>query len=57
LNLGIENLNEMQEAAQETILNDNNVLLLSTGSGSFLITNIEMLQPEVLSVQCLILVP
>jgi Lhr-like helicase len=26
--------NEMQEAAQETILNDNNVLLLSpTGSG------------------------
>jgi ATP-dependent helicase YprA (DUF1998 family) len=34
LNLGIENLNEMQEAAQETILNDNNVLLLSpTGSG------------------------
>jgi Lhr-like helicase len=33
-NLGIENLNEMQEAAQETILNDNNVLLLSpTGSG------------------------
>jgi Lhr-like helicase len=43
LNLGIENLNEMQEAAQETILNDNNVLLLSpTGSGKTLafITNI-----------------
>jgi Lhr-like helicase len=43
LNLGIENLNEMQEAAQETILNDNNVLLLSpTGSGKpyFFITNI-----------------
>jgi Lhr-like helicase len=42
LNLGIENLNEMQEAAQ-TILNDNNVLLLSpTGSGKTLafITNI-----------------
>jgi Lhr-like helicase len=37
LNLGIENLNEMQEAAQETILNDNNVLLLSpTGSGKTL---------------------
>jgi superfamily II DNA/RNA helicase len=60
LNLGIENLNEMQEA-QETILNDNNVLLLSpTGSGKtllFLLPILEMLQPEVLSVQCLILVP
>ena len=29
LNLGIEALNEMQVAAQETILNDANVLLLS----------------------------
>jgi superfamily II DNA/RNA helicase len=60
LNLGIENLNEMQEA-QETILNDNNVLLLSpTGSGktlAFLLPILEMLQPEVLLVQCLILVP
>ena len=26
LNLGIENLNEMQIAAQETILNENNIL-------------------------------
>jgi superfamily II DNA/RNA helicase len=44
----------------ETILNDNNVLLLSpTGSGkkTFLLPILEMLQPEVLSVQCLILVP
>jgi hypothetical protein len=40
LNLGIENLNEMQEAAQETILNDNNVLLLSDRFRSFFITNI-----------------
>jgi hypothetical protein len=42
LNLGIENLNEMQEAAQETILNDNNVLLLSQvqENPSFFITNI-----------------
>jgi ATP-dependent RNA helicase DeaD len=61
LNLGIENLNEMQEVAQDVILNDNNVLLLSpTGSGktlAFLLPIFEMLQPEILSVQCLILVP
>ncbi|MDI1256056.1 MAG: DEAD/DEAH box helicase [Flavobacterium sp.] len=60
-NLGIESLNEMQEAASEAILNDNNVLLLSpTGSGktlAFLLPIFEMLQPELLSVQCLILVP
>ena len=51
LNLGIANLNEMQIAAQETILNDNNVLLLSpTGSGktlAFLLPIFEMLQPEI----------
>ena len=61
LNLGIDSLNEMQQAAQETILNDSNVLLLSpTGSGktlAFLVPVLEMLQPEFLSVQCLILVP
>jgi ATP-dependent RNA helicase DeaD len=61
VNLGIENLNEMQVAAQEIILNDNNVLLLSpTGSGktlAFLLPIFEMLQPEILSVQTLILVP
>jgi superfamily II DNA/RNA helicase len=60
-NLGIDNLNEMQIAAQETILSDNNILLLSpTGSGktlAFLLPIFEMLQPEILSVQCLILVP
>jgi ATP-dependent RNA helicase DeaD len=61
LNLGIENLNEMQEVAQSTILNDNNVLLLSpTGSGktlAFLLPIFEILQEEVSTVQCLILVP
>ena len=61
LNLGIESLNEMQEAAQDVILNENNVLLLSpTGSGktlAFLLPIFEMLEPEILSVQCLILVP
>lgn len=60
-NLGIENLNEMQVAAQETILSDTNILLLSpTGSGktlAFLLPIFEMLKPEILSVQCLILVP
>jgi superfamily II DNA/RNA helicase len=61
LNLGIESLNEMQLAAQETILRDNNVLLLSpTGSGktlAFLLPIFELLQEEVSDVQCLILVP
>ncbi len=61
LNLGIESLNEMQIAAQETILNDSNVLLLSpTGSGktlAFLLPIFETLEPEIKEVQCLILVP
>lgn len=60
-NLGIENLNEMQIEAQETILSENNVLLLSpTGSGktlAYLLPVFELLKPEILSVQCLILVP
>jgi superfamily II DNA or RNA helicase len=49
----------MQEVAQDTILNDNNVLLLPTGSGKtwLLLPILEMLQPEIQSVQCLILVP
>ena len=61
VNLGVKNLNKMQIAAQEAILNDNNILLLSpTGSGktlAFLLPILEILQPEILSVQCLILVP
>lgn len=61
LNLGIESLNEMQIAAQETILKDANVLLLSpTGSGktlAFLLPIFETLEPETAGVQCLILVP
>ncbi len=61
LNLGIESLNEMQEMAQDAILNDTNILLLSpTGSGktlAFLLPIFEMLQPEINVVQCLILVP
>jgi ATP-dependent RNA helicase DeaD len=61
LNLGIESLNEMQDTAQEAILNDTNVLLLSpTGSGktlAFLLPIFKMLQTEISTVQCLILVP
>ncbi len=61
LNLGIESLNEMQEMAQDSILNDANVLLLSpTGSGktlAFLLPIFEMLQDDGKEVQCLILVP
>jgi superfamily II DNA/RNA helicase len=61
LNLGIDSLNEMQLAAQETILNGSNVLLLSpTGSGktlAFLLPIFELLDEYVSGVQCLILVP
>ncbi len=61
LNLGIDELNEMQIAAQESILNDTNVLLLSpTGSGktlAFLLPIFELLEAEIKKVQCLILVP
>lgn len=61
LNLGIESINEMQEVAQNAILNDANVLLLSpTGSGktiAFLLPIFEMLQEDITTVQCLILVP
>ncbi len=58
---GIKIRNEMQIVAHDAIINDNNVLLLSpTGSGktlAFLLPIFEILQPEILSVQCLILVP
>jgi superfamily II DNA/RNA helicase len=61
LNLGIESLNEMQETAEETILSQPNILLLSpTGSGktlAFLLPIFQLLQPEINAVQCLILVP
>ena len=61
LNLGIQSLNEMQEAAESAILNENNILLLSpTGSGktlAFLLPIFQMLEEEVKGVQCLILVP
>lgn len=61
LNLGIESLNEMQEAAEMAILNENNILLLSpTGSGktlAFLLPIFQTFEEDVKGVQCLILVP
>ena len=59
--LGIECLNEMQQLAHETIVSERNTVLLSpTGSGktlAFLLPILELLKPEIQSVQCLILVP
>jgi ATP-dependent RNA helicase DeaD len=59
--LGIEKLNEMQLAAQKSILEDKNVLLLSpTGSGktiAFLLPILELLNSDKTGVQCLILTP
>ncbi len=61
LNLGIDSLNEMQEKANETILDTPNVVLLSpTGSGktlAFLYPLYQLLNEDVNKVQCLILVP
>jgi len=58
--LGIENLNEMQEAAGETILNDITFYYYHQPVPEkhwLFIANFEMLPAEILSVQCLILVP
>ncbi len=61
LNLGIDALNPMQEAAQKAILNTNNTLLLApTGSGktlAFLMPLVQMLDSKQNSVQCLVLTP
>ena len=61
LNLGIQSLNKMQEVAQNAILNEDNILLLSpTGSGktlAFLLPIFQLLEEDVKGVQCLILVP
>jgi len=61
LNLGIESLNEMQLAANETILNKNETLLLSpTGSGktlAFLYPLYQLIDPDAKGIQALILVP
>ena len=59
--LGFEAFNEMQELAQETIINNSNTLLLSpTGSGktvAFLLPLLDLLESASRQVQVLILVP
>lgn len=60
-NLGIECLNEMQMAAQKTIINEQNVLLLSpTGSGktiAVLLPVLQIMDENISNIQCLIVVP
>ncbi|HHV84352.1 MAG TPA: DEAD/DEAH box helicase [Petrimonas sp.] len=60
-NLGIDSLNEMQIAARQAIIKEQNVLLLSpTGSGktlAFLLPILQLLDEGITKVQCLIVVP
>lgn len=60
-NLGIEALNEMQFAAQRTIVNKRNTMLLSpTGSGktlAFLLPILQLLKEDIKTVQCLVIAP
>jgi len=59
--LGIESLNPMQESAHKTIINHDAVLLIApTGTGKtvgYLLPVLQLLNPSIHSVQCLILVP
>ncbi len=60
-NIGIEALKPMQEAAHKAILKDKAVVLVApTGSGKtvgFLYPLLQLLNPDIQQVQCLILVP
>ncbi len=60
-NLGIDSLNEMQITAQDAIIKEKNILLLSpTGSGktlAFLLPILHLLDQNITKVQCLIVVP
>lgn len=60
-NLGIDSRNEMQIAAQDAIIKEKNILLLSpTGSGktlAFLLPILQLLDENIAKVQCLIVVP
>lgn len=60
-NLNIVSLNEMQIAVHDTIMNQQNTLLLSpTGSGKtlgFLLPILNLLDREIKAIQCLVIVP
>ena len=60
-NVGVERLNEMQIAARNVIIEEQNVLLLSpTGSGktlAFLLPVFQLLEKDTKRVQCLVVVP
>ncbi|OJU55742.1 MAG: helicase [Bacteroidales bacterium 45-6] len=60
-NLGIDSLNEMQIAAQDTIINNQDTILLSpTGSGktlAFLLPILQLLDVAEKKVQCLVIAP
>ncbi|HBG41444.1 MAG TPA: helicase [Porphyromonadaceae bacterium] len=60
-NLGIANLNEMQIAARDVIIKEQNILLLSpTGTGktlAYLLPILQLLDEHIPKVQCLIVVP
>lgn len=60
-NLGIDSLNEMQIASQNTIIKEQNTLLLSsTGSGktlAFLLPILQLLKEDIRNIQCLVIVP
>ncbi|MDU1905188.1 MAG: DEAD/DEAH box helicase [Dysgonomonas sp.] len=60
-NLEIDHLNKMQVTAQNTIINKQNILLLSpTGSGktlAYLLPVLQLLKEDVKTVQCLVVVP
>lgn len=60
-NFGIDSLNEMQIAAQNAIVKEQNILLLSpTGSGktlAFLLPILQLLDENIIKVQCLVVVP
>jgi len=60
-NIGIDSLNEMQIAARNAIIKEQNLLLLSpTGSGktlAFLLPVLQLLDEDLTQVQCLVVVP
>ncbi|NDW19588.1 DEAD/DEAH box helicase [Dysgonomonas sp. 216] len=60
-NLGIDILNQMQIAAQKTIVDNQDTMLLSpTGSGktlAYLLPILQLLKEDIKTVQCLVIVP